>query len=248
MHTHARLPVPGHDAELGVIRHGHHGRPLLWFPTESGRAEDFAANGMLAAVADLVDAGRVSIVCVDSLDRWTWSATDQPTEERARRHGTYHAWLVDQVLPWVDASFDGGATEVITAGASLGAYHAVQLTLQRADVAPLALGLSGNYDPSTFRGWGELGVAAWDANPMAYLAGADGPHLAWLRGRVSLVLVCGQGAWEVHPTRSLPSTTAFAALLREKGIRHELDLWGHDSAHDWPWWARQLAHHLPRFV
>jgi esterase/lipase superfamily enzyme len=25
-------------------------------------------------------------------------------------------------------------------------------------------------------------------------------------------------------------------------------VWGHDSAHDWPWWHRQLAHHLPRFV
>ncbi len=41
--------------------------------------------------------------------------------------------------------------------------------------------------------------------------------------------------------------TFFADVLRAKGIRHELDVWGHDSAHDWPWWQRQLAHHLPRF-
>jgi len=38
-----------------------------------------------------------------------------------------------------------------------------------------------------------------------------------------------------------------AGLLGGKGIRHELDLWGHDVAHDWPWWRRQFAHHLPRF-
>jgi len=25
-------------------------------------------------------------------------------------------------------------------------------------------------------------------------------------------------------------------------------MWGFDSAHDWPWWRKQLAHHLPRFV
>ena len=39
-----------------------------------------------------------------------------------------------------------------------------------------------------------------------------------------------------------------ASLLAEKGIPHDLDMWGFDSAHDWPWWRKQLAHHLPRFV
>ena len=53
--------------------------------------------------------------------------------------------------------------------------------------------------------------------------------------------------WETHPTGSLPRARAMAALLADKGIPHELDVWGHDSAHDWPWWQRQLAHHLPRF-
>ena len=54
--------------------------------------------------------------------------------------------------------------------------------------------------------------------------------------------------FEESPTRSLQATRAFAEVLSRKGIRHELDVWGHDSAHDWPWWQRQLAHHLPRFV
>jgi esterase/lipase superfamily enzyme len=38
-----------------------------------------------------------------------------------------------------------------------------------------------------------------------------------------------------------------ARLLQDRAIPHELDVWGHDVAHDWPWWQRQLAHHLPRF-
>ena len=37
-------------------------------------------------------------------------------------------------------------------------------------------------------------------------------------------------------------------MLRRKGIKHELDLWGYDIPHDWLSWRRQLAHHLPRFV
>jgi esterase/lipase superfamily enzyme len=245
--TRVRLPVPGSAGDLEVVRHGSWGRPVLLFPSEAGSARDAEHNGMLDAVRPLVDAGRVSLFCVDSLDGWSWSDSDVPTEERARRAQAYTAWLSDAVLPWVlDAV--GGGQQVITVGVSLGAYHAVHLTFQRADVAPLAIGLSGNYDPSSWNGWGELGDATYFANPTAYVANMEGDHLDWVRSRVSVLLVVGQGAFEESPTRALPSTRAFADLLQRKGIRHELDVWGHDSAHDWPWWQRQLAHHLPRFV
>jgi esterase/lipase superfamily enzyme len=93
-----------------------------------------------------------------------------------------------------------------------------------------------------------LGDASYFANPAAYVRNMEGDHLEWIRSRLSIVLVVGQGPFEVSPTRSLAATTEFAATLQEKGIRHELDVWGFDSAHDWPWWQRQLAHHLPRFV
>jgi esterase/lipase superfamily enzyme len=45
----------------------------------------------------------------------------------------------------------------------------------------------------------------------------------------------------------LKSTKRCGSLLAEKGIRHEVDLWGHDVPHDWPSWRAQIAHHLPRF-
>ena len=241
------LPVPGHDARLRVVRHGHWGRPLLAFPSERGGADDFEANGMLDAVRDLVDGGRVSIFAVDSMDGFTWSDNTVPTDERAARHGAYQAWLDEAVIPWV-AGETGGTLDLITFGVSLGAYHAVQFALQRADVATLAMGFSGNYDPTTWNSWGELGDATYFANPTAYVPRLHGDHLEWLRSRLSVLLVVGEGPFEVSPTRALPQTRAFAEVLAHQGIRHELDVWGHDSAHDWPWWQRQLAHHLPRFV
>lgn len=242
-----RLPVPGLDLDLDVIRYGHWGRPMLVFPSEAGAAADFANNGMLDAVGDLVEAGRVSIFCVGSLDRFSWSDNSLPTQERARRHGAYHAWLTDQVVPWIGHEM-GGAQELLTFGVSLGAYHALQFALQRADLAPLALGFSGSYDVTEWNGWGQLGDDTYFANPVSSVPGLHGDHLAWLRSRLSVLLVAGQGPFEVSPTNALPSTRRMAQLLWEKEIRCELDVWGHDSAHDWPWWRRQLAHHLPRFV
>jgi esterase/lipase superfamily enzyme len=94
--------------------------------------------------------------------------------------------------------------------------------------------------------WGERGDALYFNTPVHYVANLDGDHLDWLRSRLFLLLVCGQGMWE-DTTGALASTKALGGLLAEKGIPHELDLWGYDVAHDWPWWRRQFAHHLPRF-
>jgi esterase/lipase superfamily enzyme len=128
----------------------------------------------------------------------------------------------------------------------MGAYHAVNFALKRADLFPLALSFSGLYDVAS-TGWGERGDATYFNNPVDYVRHLHGDHLEWLRARVSLLLVVGQGMWE-DTTGALASTRSFASELAAKGIRHELDVWGHDVPHDWPSWRAQIAHHLPRFV
>lgn len=238
-------PQSGFRGQLVV--HGHFGRPVLVFPSESGRAWDFANNGMVDAVRWMVDAGRVKLYCVDSADAFTWSDRSVPLEERARRHELYERWVLDEVVPFVRDDCAGRA-DIVTLGCSLGAFHAANLALRHADLFPLALCLSGSYDPSEWDGWGERGDAAYFHNPMEFVANLHGEHLDWLRGAVHLVLVVGQGSWEVDPTGALPSTQRFSAVLAAKGISHELDVWGFDVPHDWPSWQRQLAHHLPRFA
>jgi esterase/lipase superfamily enzyme len=201
---------------------------------------------MVAAVHDLVEAGRVKLYCVDSADAATWSDRSLPTEERARRHGQFEAWVLHEVVPFI-VSDCGGPVQIASVGCSLGAYHAANIALRHADVFPLALCLSGNYDPSQWHAWGELGAESYFHNPTDYVSNLHGDHLDWLRRSLHLVLVVGQGAWEVNPTGALPSTLRFAELLRDKDLSHDLDVWGHDVPHDWPSWQRQLAHHLPRF-
>lgn len=235
------------DLDQGtLIAYGHYGRPVLVFPSEQGRAWDFENNGMIDAVADLLEAGRVKLYCVDSADSWTWSDRSVPIEERARRHSDYESWVCSRVVGWISDDC-AGQLDIITVGASLGAYHAVNFALKHANVFPMAIGLSGNYDPTTWHAWGEQGDATYFNNPTAYVANLEGGPLEWLRERLSVLLVVGQGAWEVSPTGALPSTHRLAGLLASKGIRHELDVWGPDVPHDWPSWRDQLRHHLPRF-
>jgi esterase/lipase superfamily enzyme len=233
-------------AELdGVLAFGHHGRPVLVFPAQEGSRYEWEDFGMVDAIGPLLEAGRVKLYCVDSWDSASWHDEWLPLEERARRHGAYEEWLIGHVAPLIHADC-AGFQEILTTGVSFGAFHAANLTLRRGDLFPLAICLSGVYDVSSI-GWGERGDAVYFNNPGDYVAGLDGDHLDWLRARVSLLLVAGRGAWE-DSTGSLEQTQRFAGLLAAKGIRHELDVWGEDSPHDWPAWRAQIAHHLPRFA
>jgi esterase/lipase superfamily enzyme len=239
------IPAPAAGGAGRVLAYGHWGRPLLVFPSQEGRPEDYEDRGMIAAVGDLIEAGRVKVYAVESFDSSSWHRPDLDLEERARRHGLFEDWIVNAVAPWIGEDC-GGAMEIIATGCSFGAYHAANFALKRADLFPLALCQSGVYDVSVVGG-GHRGDSVYFNNPMDYVSHLHGDHLDWLRGRVSLLLVCGQGQWE-DTTGSLESSRRFAGLLASVGIPHELDLWGHDVPHDWPSWRAQLAHHLPRFV
>lgn len=239
------LPAPAAGGAGTVLAYGYWGRPFLVFPSERGSAWDFENNGMVDAVAGLVEQGAVKLFCVDSHDAASWSDRSLPLDERARRHQVYESWVLDQVVPFVRADCDG-AVELATLGCSLGAYHALNFALRRADVFPLALCLSGNYDPSHWHGWGERGDQTYFHNPVDYVPNLAGGHLDWLRSRLSVLLVCGRGQWE-DTTGALPGTLAMAAALLSKDLRCELDVWDERWPHDWPSWRVQLATHLPRF-
>jgi esterase/lipase superfamily enzyme len=240
-----KLWSPAIGAEGGVIVYGHWGRPLLVFPSQEGPAWQYEERGMIDAIGGLVDGGRVKVYTVDSFDSGSWYREGLQLEQRAQLHGRFEDWIVNQVVPFIRED-TAGAGEIAVTGVSFGAYHAANFALRRADLFPLAICQSGVYDVSMVAG-GERGDTTYFNNPADYVAHLGGEHLDWLRGRVSLLLVCGQGMWE-DTTGALESTRAFARQLGEKGIRHELDVWGHDSPHDWPAWRSQIAHHLPRFV
>ena len=227
-----------------MLAYGHYGRPLLVFPSEQGHCNDYEDRMMIESMAHLIDSGRLKVYSIDSYDAQSWQDKSVPLEERARRHGRYEDWILDHVVPWI---FDdcGGSREIMVTGCSFGAYHAANFALKRADLFPVALCQSGVYDVSVV-GWGERGDATYFNNPMDYVPHLEGDHLMWLRDRVRIQLVCGQGQWE-DTTGALDSTKAFARLLTDKGIPHELDLWGHDVPHDWPSWRDQIAYHMPRF-
>ena len=57
-------PRLGHD--MGVAVFGHWGPPLLAFPTSHGDEWELQRHGLIDAIGDFIDAGRVKVFCVGS--------------------------------------------------------------------------------------------------------------------------------------------------------------------------------------
>ncbi len=239
--------LPGLTAPGTLIRYGHYGRPVLVFPSEQGRAWDYENNGMVEAVADLIEAGRVKLYCVDSYDHVSWSDRSIPLEDRARRHGLYESWILNQVVPAIGAD-SPGVTDIITTGCSLGRVPRPQLRVQASRPVPDR----------------DLPVRQLRRGQLARLGRARRRDVLQQPGRLPAqpgrrppgvaaqpgLHACSRSVRATgRPTR--PGRCRRLARLppywRRKASRTSFDLWGHDVAHDWPWWRQQLAHHLPRF-
>jgi esterase/lipase superfamily enzyme len=100
--------------------------------------------------------------------------------------------------------------------------------------------MSGRYQTTHFTS-GYNNSDIYFNNPVAFVSNLQGPYLERVAHHTHLSLVCGQGQWEEG---CIEETILLGKILAGKGIPHTLDIWGHDSRHDWDWWRRQAWYHL----
>lgn len=233
---------PALGREMGLLLYGQGGRPVLAFPSQDGRFWDWEGFGMIDAVGDLVEDGRITLATIDSVDGESWGDRGAHPVDRARRHEAYERYVTDEVLPLVR-----GVTVhslVWVTGASMGAYHAANLFFRRPDLIDGLIAMSGVYSTRMFVG-GSGSEHAYFHSPLDYLPGLwDEWHLQRYR-RSQIVFVTGQGSWEED---AIADTRAIQDLLHEKGVYATFDYWGHDVEHHWRWWGPMLRHHLARML
>ncbi|HEY7701318.1 MAG TPA: alpha/beta fold hydrolase [Candidatus Limnocylindrales bacterium] len=228
----------GHEMWLKV--YGHDGRPVVAFPSQDGRYGDWEGWGMVDAVGGLIAAGRLRLIALDSVDWQSWTNHAAAPADRARRHDAYDRYVAGEVAPFV-ASLTG-VERAWTTGASMGAYHALNVLLRHPDRFDGTIAMSGLYRLRHFIG-DYVDDAVYFHSPLHFLPGLDDDwYLSRLR-QASIAIVVGQGAWE---DEMLEDTRELEALLRAKGIPAIVDYWGEDVNHDWPWWRVMLPHYLER--
>jgi len=234
-----RLPSRhlGRPAHLWTF--GWWGRPVIVFPSASGLAHEWRASGAIAALAPLIAAGKIKLYCPESNASQTWTGEGWGGD-RLARHLAYERFIVEELVPWIRQDCDSPHIRMGAVGVSLGALYASNAALRFPELFEHALCLSGRYDAESFLE-GFFDDEAYFHAPYAYVPNLSGYELDRVRRHTSLTLVVGLGP---HENTCIPETLKMGRLLREKGIPHYQDVWGHDSAHHWDWWKRQLRLHL----
>jgi esterase/lipase superfamily enzyme len=221
--------------ELGLRVYGHYGKPLLVFPTSGGDEREYEGQGMIEALGQFIDSGRVKVFCIDAINDESWYDKRAHPRHRSYMQARYDEYVAHEIFPFIRSHCRTPDVPITTTGASFGAYHAANTLLKHPDAVKRCLALSGVYDLRSYMD-GDYDENFYFNNPVDYMARLNDP---WYLGHLStcdIRLVTGTGPWE-HPDM----TYALANVLSQRGIAHSVDNWGALGGHDWPYWKRQMS-------
>lgn len=223
---------------MPIVEYGDSGHPLLLFPTAQA---DFLENErffLIKSIEPLIFAGKVRVFSIDSINRHAWMNEDVPVLEQARRQRLYSQYIEEEVVPHIHRAC-GYEARIATSGASFGAFHAANTLFRRPDLFDCVIAMSGFYDLEPGYTQGVMNDDIYFNNPVSYLSNLQGRDLDLLRHHTQIHIVTGRGAYEApHKSEQL------SRVLSTRGISHNLDMWGYDVNHDWPWWRRMLPHYV----
>lgn len=232
-------PSLGRDMEYKV--YGNKGKGVLVFPSQNGRFYDYQDFDMVASLSQYIDGAKIHLICVDSIDKETWSAAGGDERQRIALHERWYHYVTDELIPEVTVP---GETLMVT-GCSMGGFHAANFFFRRPELFDTLIALSGIYYASYFFP-NYHDPLVYDNSPYDYLHNMpeDHPFLNFYRQK-TIILCVGQGNWEEE---LLDSTRKMDALLKAKGIPAWVDYWGPDVAHDWAWWRKQIVYFMDKLL
>lgn len=133
-------PVLNKEIELLVFGHG--GQPVIFFPTRTARFFDYENWGIINALSDKIMHGQLQVFCVDSIDIESFYSNTHPAE-KIKRHLQYESYILNEVIPFIRGF---NKNPLISAGCSLGGYHAVNIAFRHPEYFNKVLGISARYD------------------------------------------------------------------------------------------------------
>ncbi len=235
-----RWHSPRLGLELGVVVYGHWGAPLIGFPTSGGDEWELENQGMIGALAEFIDAGRIKFFSVNSVNRHSFYNKGAHPFHRSHVQAMFDAYIREEVVPFLWDHCKTQRLAIATMGASFGAFHAANSLFKHPDVFKRCFALSGVYDLRSFMD-GMYDDNFYFNNPVDYLANLSDPGQLGQLAACDIHIATGTGSWE----DSGPSYR-LSEVLSGRGINHHLDNWGPDGGHDWPYWKHQMREYVSR--
>lgn len=230
---------PNLNKPMEIVTYGEYGFPLLMFPTAAADYLEYERFHIITVLEEFINAGKVKIFSINSINRDSWLNKQVHPKHKAERQIEYNKYIADEVVPYIWESCKSQLS-IITAGASLGAFHCANQLFRRPDLFDGMIAMSGSFDIRGYYDGDYYDENIYYNNPVDYLPNlSDETYLPLLQAKKHIHIVTGQGSYE-NPYAS----RRLSDILIAKGIPHELDLWGYDMPHDWPTWRMMMRYYL----
>lgn len=226
------------ERDMPIAQYGHFGFALLLIPTAAADFLEYERFEMLQALAPFIDAGKLKVFSINSINNESWLNNSMLPEHKAIRHNQFNQYVFDEVIPFIRSS-TSNETFVYTCGASFGALHAMNLFLKKPDLINGVISMSGVYDLA------EYTKGYWDEqvyynSPLHYIPNlTNNWYFEKIKASHHIHIYTGSGSFE-----DPESNRKFSSVLWNKGIWHDLQIWGPEVNHDWSTWRNMLPHIL----
>lgn len=218
------------NREMEVLAFGTRGYPVMLFPTSMGRYFENKDFKLLDSVAWFVDEGLVKIYCPDGIDSLSWYNRGIHPAQRVMNHIWYDQYLLTELVPLMQR--ETGVERIATAGCSFGGYHATNFGFRHPEVVKYIFNMGAAFDiKSQLDGYYDDNV--YFNNPLDFIPNAQNPWYG------DLFVALGTGTHDM----CWDANEKLAAILRQKGINHWLDV-RQGAPHDWPAWRQMFPHYL----
>lgn len=231
---------PSLHKDMEIVTYGHYGRALLMFPTAAADYLEYERFQVIDTISPFINNGTFKVFSINSINNESWLNNWMNPADKSKRHQEFNSYVINEVVPYI-FNHCQGYVPIITTGASFGALHAANTFFRNPGLFAGTLALSGSYDLKDYtKGYYDDNV--YFNSPADYLKHLTDEHtLQQLRNHKTITIAAGRGDYE-DPGASVH----FSNILHEKGIKHWLDLWGHDMPHDWPTWRKMYPYFLSK--
>lgn len=229
---------PSLGADMPIVGYGHYGFSLLLVPTAGADYLEYERFQLMVELEPFIEAGKLRVFSVNSVNKESWLNDEMEGAHKAIRHNQFNNYIFNEVIPFLKTN-TSAETPIITCGASFGALHSMNLFLKRPDLIDGVIAMSGVYNLEEYSK-GFYDDQVYFNSPAHYIPNLqDEWYLNNIRRSNHIHIFSGSGDYE-DPQASRD----FSAVLHNKGIPHELDIWGPEWKHDWPTWRVVLPHYL----
>ena len=226
--------------EMRVLVYGHYGLPLMVFPTSTADEREFEDRQMVEAIAHHIDAGKLKVFCVNTVNADSWYNEQAHPAHRSWLQSQYDGYIAQEVAPFIQDHCRTPGIGITTTGASFGAYHALNSVLKHPETFRRCVAMSGVYDLRKFM-HGHYDDNFYFNNPVDYVPNLNDPWYLHHLSQSDIHLVTGHGAYE-----DAGPSYRMSGILAARGIPHVVDNWGPDGGHDWPYWKKMIDVYVGR--